>query len=535
MPSPIWNKVMANRALAVGLLVAVSGTLFLVAFTFFRKGGLSVRDSYVVTAVFDDVTGLAWKSRVQVAGIVVGEVTDIELAGDRAKVTMRVKNEIPIHSNACLAKRYPSALLPDALLEATLGSAPAPLLRDLPEDQRQITCVRDAASVAKLMESFSKIAGDIQVLSHNLAESVGGPNGSIKEIVENVTRITRSLDALLDQNAKRIGAVLENAEALTGDIRAITEQDKEHYHAIAKNVEEASERLNRVLASVESILGPADQGSKQAVQGARQALEKLNKTIDNIEKVTENLAEGKGVAGKLLMDEQLGEKMGKAVDSVSDYVDRVAAMQIKVNLRSEWLFNQSGSKAYFGVTLIPRPDKYFIFQLVSDPRGYNTVSNQTSTTQNQTTGTTVTTVTSTSTNTEQLAITAEFGKRYGPVVARVGIIESSGGAGADLLLLGDSLKLSLDFYQFTRPTAATFPNSKLWIDWNILPAVYLTAGTYDFLNSWKAGRYPFGPNFSVGRDVFVGAGVSFTDDDLKALFVGAGSAAGAAAASAATK
>jgi len=533
MPGPVWNKVLANKALAVGLLVAVAGTVFILAFTFFRKSGLSDRDSYVVTAVFEDVTGIAWKSRVQVAGIQVGEVTDISLDGDRARVTMRVKKDIPLHANACLTKRYPSALLPDALLEATLGSAPSPLLKDVPEGRREITCVKDAASVAKLMESLSKVAADIQVVSHELAQSVGGPNGSVKEIVENVTKVTRSLDELLGENSRRISAILKNAETVSGDIRSLTDQDKERYHAIAKNVEEASARLNRVLASVEGIIGPSEPELKQSVQGARQALEKLNKTLDAVEKVASTVAEGKGVAGKLLMDEQLGEKVGRAAESVSDYVDRMAALQLKVGLRSEWLFNQSGAKTYFGVTLIPRPDKYYIFELVSDPRGYNTVSNQTSTTVNQTTGTAVTTVTATSTNTQQLAISAEFGKRFGPMVLRVGIIESSGGAGADLLLLQDTLKMSLNVYQFTRPTVNTFPRAKLWVDWAILPNVYITAGTDDFLNAWRAGRYPFGPNFNVGRDVFVGAGLYFTDQDLKALLVGAGSTAAATAASAA--
>ena len=524
---------MANKALAVGLLVAIAGTVFVVAMTFFRKGGLSTRDTYAVTAVFDDVSGLSWKSRVQVAGIAVGEVTDIELAGDRARVTIRVKKGIQLHANACLTKRFPSALLPDALLEATLGSPPAPLLRDQPEGQREILCVKDAANVAKLMESLSKIASDVQVLSHDLAQSVGGPRGSIREIVENVTRVTRTLDEILGENAKRVSAILENAQAVSGEIRSIAETDKDRYHAIAKNVEEASARLNRVLGSVENIIGPGEPELKQSVQGARQALDKLNKTLDNVEKVTGTMAEGKGVAGKLLMDEQLGEKMARTIDTVTDYVDRVSAMQLKVGLRSEWYVNQSGAKTYFGVTLLPRPDKYFIFELVSDPRGYNTVSNQTTTTTNQTTGTSVTTVTATSTNSQQLAISAEFGKRYGPVVLRVGIIESSGGAGADLLLLGDSLKLSLNFYQFTRPTVNAYPRAKLWVDYNILPTVYLTAGTDDFLNAWRAGRYPFGPNFNVGRDVFIGAGLSFNDDDIKALLVGGGSAAATAGAAAA--
>src|SRR5512137_2357537 len=213
------KKPTLNRALAVGLLVAVAGGLFLVAFTFFRKGGLATRDSYPVTAVFDDVTGLAWKSKVQVAGIAIGEVTDIQLTGEKALVTIRVKNDIPLRENACLTKRFPSALLPDALLEATIGSAPAPLLRDVPADRRRITCVREAANVAKLMESLSKIAADIQVVSSDLAKTVGGTQGSVREIIENLTAVTRSVDRLLEENSSKVAGILSNTEALTGELR----------------------------------------------------------------------------------------------------------------------------------------------------------------------------------------------------------------------------------------------------------------------------------------------------------------------------
>src|SRR5512136_815519 len=196
MAGTTWNRGVANRALAVGALVAVAGVVFLVAFTFFKRGGFSPRDSYAVTAYFDDVTGLSWKSRVQVAGIQIGEVVEIQLAGDRARLVLRVRNDVPLRADACLTKRFPSALLPDALLEASLGSPPAPLLRDLPDAQREVKCVKDAASVAKLMESLSKIAGDIQVVSGDLAKTVGGTRGSIREVIENLTHVTRAVDRL---------------------------------------------------------------------------------------------------------------------------------------------------------------------------------------------------------------------------------------------------------------------------------------------------------------------------------------------------
>ncbi|MEY2668813.1 MAG: hypothetical protein RJA59_1451 [Pseudomonadota bacterium] len=516
------NKPTLNRALAVGLLVAIAGGVFLVAFTFFRKGGLAARDSYPVTAVFDDVTGLSWKSRVQVAGIQVGEVTEIELSGDRARVTIRVKNDIPLRANACLTKRFPSALLPDALLEASVGSAPAELLRDLPPERREITCVREAANVAKLMESLSKIATDIQVVSADLAQTVGGTQGSVREIIENLTAVTRSVDRLLEDNSAKVAGILDNTEALTGELRAVASQDAGRYSSIARNVDEASQRLNRILASVEDIVGPGQTPElKESVQGARQALQKLNKTLDDVQSVTSKVAAGQGVAGKLLVDEQLGEKVGMAAESVSDYVNRISAWQLFVNIRSEYLVNYGGTRAYFGVTLMPKPDKYYILELMTDPRGYNTVVTETATTLNQSTGTSVTTTTTRSINEQRLAITAMYGKRWGDLVGRIGLIESSGGIGVDYLLFQDQLKLSANVYGWTRPTVDTFPRTKLWFDWRFIPNVYITAGVENVLNS---------PTLGYGREFFVGGGVFFTDQDLRALLVGGGGAAAGAAA-----
>ena len=526
MPTAPLTKPTFNRALAVGLLVAVAGGIFLVAFTFFRKGGLSARDSYVVTAVFDDVTGLSWKSRVQVAGIQIGEVTEIELSGEKARITMRVKNDIPLRANACLTKRFPSALLPDALLEASLGTAPSPILQGLPADQREITCVREAANVARLMESLSRIANDIQVVSADLAKTVGGTQGSVREIIENLSHVTRSVDRLLEENSDKVSGILENAEALTGELRAVAAQDSGRYMSIAKNVDEASQRLNRILASVEDIVGTSQPDLKESVQGARQALQKLNKTLDDVQSVTSKVAAGQGVAGKLLVDEQLGEKVGAAAENVSDYVNRISAWQLYVNIRSEYLINYGGTRAYFGVTLMPKPDKYYIFELMTDPRGYNTVVNETATTTNQATGTSVTTTTTRSVNEQRLAITAMFGKRWGDLVGRVGLIESSGGIGVDYLLFQERLKLSANIYGWTRPTVDAFPRTKLWFDWRFIPNVYLTGGAENFLNAYNNGS---------GREFFVGAGVFFNDQDLRALLVGGGGAAAAGAVSGAGK
>ncbi len=517
-----------NKAFAVGLLVAVCGVAFLVAFTFFRKGGYSERDSYVVFAYFEDATGLTWKSRVQIAGIQVGEVSQITLEGNRARLDMRVKREIDLHADACLTKRYPSTLLPDALLDATPGTVRTPSLRALPAEQREIRCVTEATSVAKLLDSLAKVSTDVQSVTRELSLMVAGSQGSIRQIIDNLSRISSNIDRSVAASSGQIATILDNIQGFTGTLAEVTGADQERYRAITKSIQSATARLDDILAGVQQALGTTGAaGSKEGelnktVAEARKSIERLNHTVAELDKVATSVGEGKSVAGKILVDERLGTKLSSAMEGVSDYVDRLTKLKLKVELRSEWYLNQAGAKTYAGFTLVPRPDKYYLFQVVSDPRGVNTQT--VNTVVSQTPAGTATTTTTSTLNEQHYTFSLEFAKRYGAFAGRVGLIESSGGLGGDLYLLDDSLKLSLDVFQFTRPDRPTFPRAKFWTDYTLWKYVYLTVGTDDFLNAWKAGRYPGGPKFAIGNDVFFGAGIVFTDDDLKAIISAAGGA-----------
>ncbi len=516
-----------NKAFAVGLLVAVCAIAFLVAFTFFRKGGYPERDSYLVYAFYEDATGLTWKSRVQIAGIQVGEISQIFLQEGRARLQLRVRKDIDIRADACLTKRFPSTLLPDALLDLAPGSAKAVSLRDAPDKQRVVTCTLEATTVAKLLDSLAKVSVDVQKVTSELSSMVSGSQGSIKQIINNLEKLSYNINATVEEGSEKVNAILDNTESFTGTLAGVATADRERYHAITRNIESASGRLDKVLENVQGLLGEKDGDVRKSVADARQSLERLNNSMEQVEKIATNIAQGKGVAGKLLADERLGEKLGNTIENASDYYDKLFKLQLKVNLRSEWQLNQTGSKTYAGFTLLPRPDKYYIFEIVSDPRGVQTQTVE----QISTPGGTVST---TKTLTEQkVSFSLMFGKRFGPAAFRIGIIESSGGAGADLFLFKDALKLSVSVFQFARPEPAPkFPRAKLSIDYTFLRYLYATIGTDDFLNTWRAGRFPGGPKFAIGNDVFFGGGIVFTDDDLKAIISVAGSSLSGGATSA---
>jgi phospholipid/cholesterol/gamma-HCH transport system substrate-binding protein len=278
---------------------------------------------------------------------------------------------------------------------------------------------------------------------------------------------------------------------------------------------------------------PATPEERQAVvsqaQGVKQAVEKLNSNLARLDDLLAKVQEGKSVTGKLLTDERMGRRVGDVVETAADYVDRLDRLQVEVALRSEWLLNQSGAKTYFGIKLLPRPDKYYMLEVVSDPRGVDTVTTETITERDRVTGQETSTVSTKTLHQQQLTFSLQIAKRYGPVTFRAGVIESSGGVGSDLHLLQDHLQLSVSVYQFSRPNPDVLPRAKVFFNYSFLQHFYVSAGADDFLNRWQTGRYPGGPKFSIGNDVFFGGGLFFTDDDLKLLMgTGAGSAVGTA-------
>ena len=554
MKPAVWN-----RAFAVGLFAAAIGVAFVLALTFFRKGGYSEKESYLVHAYFSDATGLTWKSRAQIAGIQVGEVVDIVLTGAKARLDIRVKNGIELHSDACLTKTFPSALLPDALLEVQPGSENKPLLASLPEDERNITCVRESTSVQQLLDAIAKIAMDVQLVTSDLAQTVAGDKG-LREIVENLASATGRIDEAIARNEKNLEDILRNTRDFTADLREISGRDKDKVGRIASNIEELTAKLKIVAASLQEIVDPGSSGAGGAggasgasgggaapapgvtgavaaatptersaaaaqARGVKQAVDKLTGSLEKLENLVGKVNEGKSVAGRLLVDERLGRKLGVAAEDLADQLDRIFKLQIQVQLRSEWLLNQTGAKTYFGARLLPRPDKYYLLEVVSDPRGVDSISSKTITTRDPTSSNEVTTVSTETLHEDKLTFTLQIAKRYGPLTFRIGVIESSGGVGSDLHLFRDALQFSVSVYQFSRPYQDVFPRAKLWVNYYFFQHFFVTAGADDFLNTWRTGRYPGGPKFTLGNDAFLGGGLFFTDDDLKTLLgAGAGGA-----------
>jgi phospholipid/cholesterol/gamma-HCH transport system substrate-binding protein len=229
------------------------------------------------------------------------------------------------------------------------------------------------------------------------------------------------------------------------------------------------------------------------MENVREASKNAELALASIENTARKIDRGEGTLGKLVSDESMYNSVDSAAKGISDYTTRVARLKMSLGFRSEYMFPEF--KNYFTLELKPRMDQYYILELVSDPFGK---FSQTTTTTTPPGNTFVT-----NTYENKLKYSIEFVKRFGNLAFRMGLIESTGGVGADYFALDDRIKFTLEaFNSNSGDPKNQRSHMKAMVNYNLSKVLYIGAGYDNFLNSNLATP-------------FVGIGLRFSDDDLK--------------------
>ncbi|MBX5482078.1 MAG: MCE family protein [Myxococcaceae bacterium] len=497
----------------VGLLVLTAVAFLFVFLTFVKKGGMDEDESVDVYAYFNDASGLGRRSRVQIAGIGVGEIREIILEGNKAKVWLRIRSDVQVREDAALTKRSESIALGDYMLDLFPGTQGARLLKD----GDQITRVYDAPGMQQVFDSLQKITGDIQEVTASLRRVLGGDKGteSLQSIVANLQNLSTSVDKTVRESGDKLNAILGNFQEFSEQVRGISRGQEEQIRAIISNINKITVQVQETLTSVQKILGSGEGDLRESVASIKENLNSLQQSLHNIEELTEQVKNGEGIAGKLLADERLGQKVSESVEELSSFSDRLTRLQTEVGIKSEYLVEQGTAKNTLSLRLIPRPDKYYLIEVVDDPRG--SVSEEIVVTNPPGVGDPATQ--RRQIRTEALKFSAQFAKRYYWLTLRFGIIESTGGVGMDASFFDDLLTLKLDAFNFS-VKELTYPRLRTSLRLQAFGHLFATAGVDDVLNPQT--RDLTTNRLIAGRDYFVGGGIYFTDDDLKAIITTTG-------------
>ncbi len=354
---------------------------------------------------------------------------------------------------------------------------------------------RDAASVAERIDEIMS-AGEVEQLVANLvdtSEAISRFGSDLEELVEtgikpkmskldrtftNLDRFAANIAKLSDSGGKTLGQTLDNFKTIS---------------------EEALAVIGRSKGDVETSLGTL-KGTLAAAQGS---IGKLDEVLDDVRAVTRDVRAGKGTIGRLLTDDKLIDQVEEVVDDTSSFIKQYTLMQTHVQMSSAWYWNQQAARTAFELRFQPKDDKYYLFQLVDDPRG-STKQTSTVTQTNDPALPAVLKENQTKT-TSSLKFTFQFAKRWYFLTGRFGIMENTGGVGIDFTFFKDRLDFQFDLFDFAMNHN---PRLRSQIQFEVIRHVFLYGGADDLVN----------PKM---RDYYFGAGIRFTDEDIRALLMAA--------------
>lgn len=442
----------------VGLLVIVVGSLIAVMSMQVSDDPSYLGRSKKAWFLIPNAGGLVKNSSVRSAGIPVGIIKDIRLQDGQARVDITFKSDIPVSTSASVEIKA-QGILGDSFVEISSGSPTDP---PLPENG-QILNIKSKGSLDNVMAEVGEVAASLKVVAKNLEEATNA-DGTRKHI---------------------LGRIVKNIETITADLSQVTSENKD-------KIGEIVDQIHDVTSSLQSIANDSSD------KGFKKTWEHLSATVKNLDDVTSKISRGEGTIGKLVSDEATSEKVESAIDGINDLVGGASRLQTALDFHTEYLGTVGSWKSTIGVYVQPGLDRFYYLGVVSDPAGVvDTIRTQTS-------GSTTSDITEKKTYENRVKFTLLFGKNFWDLTLRGGIIENAGGFGIDYYFFRRKLKLSTEFFDFTKTNWRTFATYYFY------RGLYLNLGINDALDRNGA------------RSGFVGAGFYLTNDDIKLLLTGKG-------------
>lgn len=483
---------MRERLIAarVGALVVAA---LIGAFVLYRAvdEATSRGDGYRVNAMFNDASGLITKSRITIAGITVGRIDRIRLEGSRARVDMVIDGDVMLYDDATV-QRQSASLLGEYLLAINPGTP----TRGALEDGESILAVEDTRGMNEIMADVGAIAASLRTVAAQLERSFGTDEAGrqMSDSLRNLNEAIAAVNRMLQANEEVIDSTLDNVQQITSDARPLIQEILRDVVALTNDVRDVVEHNQ---ADIDQGLSEVD----DTIASIHRASEQLEYVLADVGDITERTAAGEGTVGRLTSDEHLIDEIETSVESVSDVIGGLTRLRTIVQLRSEYNFLANTFKNYFSIRIFPREGRYFLFELIDDPRGRTSFSTTQVRTSPPREGDPPFYEETRVTTTQQLVLSIMMAQRVYFATFRFGILESSGGLGVDLNFFDDRLEINADVYQFGY---SRFPRVRARVSFEAVDSLYILGGVDDMLNEATV-------------DLFLGAMLRFDDEDLAGL------------------
>lgn len=317
---------MSNEA-RVGIFVFIVIVIFIVLSIKIGEISFEKKATYPITMVFSSVEGLKAGSTVELAGVIVGKATKINLNKDySATVSAEIHEDVmlPIDSIASISTK---GILGDKIIILSPGIAKAYI-----KPNGNLARTELPPSLDYLLTQLGQIASNLSDLTASLNTALGGEEGlsNLRDIMENVNDLTFQMKTLLAENRGDIDSMVMNMRQTSDNLTLISgnlSQTSEGINEIVSNVKAGEGTLGKLLTDEELYAALTDVVSKlQMITAGMEednslALLLSDNTLyydllavaDNLRLVSDQIASGNGTIGRLVADDELYRALAEAV------------------------------------------------------------------------------------------------------------------------------------------------------------------------------------------------------------------------------
>jgi phospholipid/cholesterol/gamma-HCH transport system substrate-binding protein len=234
------------------------------------------------SAEFSEAAGLEPDDEVRIAGVKVGEVSDIDLDRDRVVVTFKVKDawvgnetSAAIKIKSVLGQKYLSldpagqdVLDPAARIPRERTTAPYDVLeafRGLAETTNQIDTVQLAQSFEVISETFADTPDDVRGALTGLqalSKTISSRDGQLAQLLNNTKKISRTLaerdaevvrlledgNLLLAEVSRRreaISTLLDGTQTLATELKGLVDDNNSQLGPVLESLDQLTGMLQR--------------------------------------------------------------------------------------------------------------------------------------------------------------------------------------------------------------------------------------------------------------------------------------------------
>ena len=248
-------------------------------------GGTDVGDDAItVTAQFRDVLDLVPKSTVKVNDVSVGQVTDVDLQGSHALVTMKLRNSVELPENT-LAEIRQTSLLGEKFVSL---SPPETGATGELEDGDVIALDRTGRNpeVEEVLGALSLLlngggVAQLKTITTEMNKALSGREDSVRSVLDQV----RTFMTQLDENKEDIVAAIESVNRLAIEVRqqqGSIDQALEELPSALTSLDQQRDDLVRMLRALNDLGDVGVRVIEASKEGTIESLRQLNPVVSEL-------------------------------------------------------------------------------------------------------------------------------------------------------------------------------------------------------------------------------------------------------------